>query len=109
MEISILHKANSLQVTEMTTCLRVSHGKALPSILEIAPNFGHDTNALTVFRSSCTTRSRPALQESCSTRQESRSMGRVSREGGNLLFSSTVDIPFESKDNYTILQMYIIQ
>ena len=26
-------------------------------------------------------------------------MGRVSREGGNLLFSSTVDIPFESKDN----------
>ena len=56
MEISILHKANSLQVTEMTTCLRVSHGKALPSILEIAPNFGHDTNALTVFRSSCTTR-----------------------------------------------------
>ena len=53
--------------------------------------------------------SRPALQESCSTRQESRSMGRVSREGGNLLFSSTVDIPFESKDNYTILQMYIIQ
>ena len=56
MEISILHKANSLQVTEMTTCLRVSHGKALPSILEIAPNFGHDTNALTVFRSSCTMR-----------------------------------------------------
>ena len=53
--------------------------------------------------------SRPALQESCSTRQESRSMRRVSQEGGNLLFSSTVDIPFESKDNYTILQMYIIQ
>ena len=53
--------------------------------------------------------SRPVLQESCSTRQESRSMGCVSREGGNLLFSSTVDIPFESKDNYTILQMYIIQ
>ena len=53
--------------------------------------------------------SRPALQESCSARQESRSMGPVSREGGNLLFSGTVDIPFESKDNYTILQMYIIQ
>ena len=27
------------------------------------------------------------------------SMGRVLREGGNLLLRSTIDLPFESKDN----------
>ena len=32
-------------------------------------------------------------------RRESRNMGRVSGEGGNLLLSSTVHLPLESKDN----------
>ena len=39
-----------LQVAEVRICSRVSHGKALPSIL------GHDTNVLTVFRPSRATR-----------------------------------------------------
>ena len=96
----ILHKANSLQVTEIKTCLHVSHSKALPSILEIAQNFGHDTLMHLQFLGHCALRElHPALQESRSTWRESHGMGSISREGGNLLLSITVDLPFESKNN----------
>ena len=50
-------RRNSLQVTEVKICVHVSHGKALPLILESLKNFGHDTNVqFTVFRPSHATR-----------------------------------------------------